>query len=435
MIIEPSRRTARITQPWQRYFLAPVLLLAFISCGSVFSRSAAGENPPKLKGSVSKVERLQSWIRERAIDKLPWSTTNKTEDYDHEVRETYTAMKTWAAQSSDHENQTNIILVDVISIGSSSRMDYLYRQRGAWASPTFVRNMFMATEMNTDRSIIGDSSCQALELSCAEPGVDSNVQIRSRWLQTKNSSKETAIVAESNETHVNATTASTEFCVQRRLGLAMGVSIRSYRKIIHSFKLRSEILGDGINILPSFLLVTFDQMAYNTTELTKCEVKESSQIYAPSLSLKQLEGKSQDNVFPYPTNRTGLIFNRAAIERWILQVSCSPIDTQSYASESFESNFCCWMKDANQSKNEFDSALIRSLAFSNITGVMEQNQAMSLSDLFYKYSYSMHLLCSSQHGVVPSGEEMIGYLIHRFKISDSPISENECMSKVQDISS
>ena len=167
-------------------------------------------------------------------------------------------------------------------------------------------------------------------------------------------------------------------------------------------------------------------------------MKESSQIYAPSISLKHLDGKSQDDVFPFPTNRTGLIFNRAAIERWMLQVSCSSTDTQSYASESFESNFCSWMRDANQSKNIFDSTLVRALALSKedpITGVMEQTQAMSIGDLFYKYSYSMHLLCSSQHDVAPSGEEMIGYLIHRFKISDSPIGENECMSKVQDISS
>ncbi len=417
----------------RQYFLVPVLLLAFISCGSLFLRSASDENPPQLKGSVSKVERLQSWIRERAIDKLPWSASNKAEDYDDEVRATYAAMNTWAAQSSDHENHTNILLVDVISIGSSSRMDYLHRQRDTWASPVFVRNMFMATEMNTDRSIIsGDASCQALEQTCAKPRVDSNVETTSRWLQPSNTTKETAT------SRNNATSDSAEFCVQRRLGLAIGVSIRSYRKIMHSFKLQSETLGDGFNILPSFLLVAFDQMAYNTTELKRCEVKESSQIYAPSVSLKQLEDKSQDDVFPYPTNRTGLIFNRAAIERWMLQVSCSSTDTQSYASESFESNFCSWMRDANQSKNIFDSALIRALALSKedpITGVMEQTQAMSISDLFYKYSYSMHLLCSSQHDVVPSGEEMIGYLIHRFKVSDSPIGENICMSKVQDISS
>jgi len=420
----------------RNYFVAPVLLLAFISFGSVFIRSSSpqNENPPQLKGSVSKVDRLQSWIRERAIDKLPWSTTNNTEDYYEDVHETVTAMKTWAANG----NHTNV-LVDVISIGSSSRMDYLHKQRDTWASPHFVRNTLMATEMNTDRSILsGDASCQALELSCAKSVetavVDSDVERESRWLETNNVTNETSLVSETKESHINATTISTELCTQRRLGLAMGVSVRRYRKISHAFKLQSDALGNDLNILPSFLLVTFDQMSYNTTELRRCEEAESSQIYAPSLSLKELEGKSQDSSFPYPTNRNGLIFNRLAIQRWMLQVSCSSKDTQSYDSESFESNFCNWMRDANQSKNEFDSVLIRALELSKedpITGVIEQNQAMSVSDLFYKYSYSMHLLCSNQNVVVPSGEEMIGYLIHRFKISDSPIGENECMSKLQ----
>eukprot|EP00985_Skeletonema_marinoi_P005617 scaffold2437_cov135-Skeletonema_marinoi.AAC.1 len=172
----------------RNYFVAPVLLLAFISFGSVFIRSSSpqNENPPQLKGSVSKVDRLQSWIRERAIDKLPWSTTNNTEDYYEDVHETVTAMKTWAANG----NHTNV-LVDVISIGSSIRMDYLHKQRDTWASPHFIRNMLMATEMNTDRSILsGDASCQALEQSCAKSVetavVDSDVERESRWLETNN---------------------------------------------------------------------------------------------------------------------------------------------------------------------------------------------------------------------------------------------------------
>lgn len=540
----------------RQFFLGPVLWLTIISSGSVLFRSSPNENPPQLKGSVSEVHRLQSWIRDRAIDKLPWSASNNTEDYYEDVHQTVAAMKTWAAsQSSDHDSDANV-LVDVISIGSESRMDYLHKQRDTWASPPFVRNMLMATEMNTDRSIMsGDASCQALELSCAKQSdVDSDVELESRRLQSNNAANETSAEAETEETNINATAVSTEelqsdnaandtseeteieeslinatassteiedlqstntadktsaesdtdesqitaelqsknlaneasavpetedshinatatstvevqsnstanmtpavpeteeslidatststeeVCVQRRLGLAMGVSVRRYRKISHAFQLQSEKLGNDFSILPSFLVVVFDQMAYNIADLKTCDEQESAQIYAPSTSLKQMEGNNQDTSFPYPTNRSGLIFNRAAIERWILQVSCSSNDIQSYDSESFGSKFCSWMSDANQSPNAFDSALLRALELSKedpITGVVEQNQVMSISDLFYKYSYSMHLLCSS-HGVVPSGEEMIGYLIHRFNISDSPIGENQCMSKLQGASS
>jgi hypothetical protein len=429
-----------MTEFSRQYFLAPVLLLAIISFESVLLKSGENENPPQLKGSVSKVDRLQSWLRERAIDRLPWSTTNNTADYYEEVRETITAMKTWASQSSDSYNHTNI-LVDVISIGSSSRIEYLHKQRDSWAAPSFVRGIFMATEMNTDRSILtgDDSSCQALELSCAKSdktvGVNSDVKIRSRWLQSNNIR---------NEKSLNATTSAVELCIQRRLGLAMGVSIQRYRKINRAFDIQRDALGTEFSILPSFLIVTFDQMSYNTTELKRCKEKERSQIYAPSISVKQLKSKSHDNSFPYPTNRTGLVFNREAIHRWMHQVPCSSTDTQSYDSESFASNFCYWMRNAfsqsSNQQNEFDSVLIRALKLSKENSIIDAkhpNQAMSVSDLFYKYSYSMHLLCSNQNeNIIPSGEEMIGYLIHRFNISDSPVDQNdECMSKFQAISS
>jgi hypothetical protein len=439
-----------MTEFGRQYFLAPVLLLAIISFGSVFTiRSGENENP-QLKGSVSKVDRLHSWLRERAIDRLPLSTTNNTADYYEEVHETVNAMKRWASQSSDTHNHTNI-LVDVISIGSSSRMDYLHNQRDTWASPPFVRDILMATEMNTDRYILPeDASCRELDLSCAKSdetvGVDSDVKLRSRWLQTNNITNEISIVSDMKESHINATTTSIELCTQRRLGLAMGVSVRRYRKISHAFDLQRDTLGnESSSILPSFLIVTFDQMSYNTTDLKRCEEeKEISQIYAPSISLKQSKSKNYYTSFPYPTNRTGLIFNHAAIKRWMQQVPCSSADTQSYDSESFASNFCNWMKDAfsqpsNHPQNEFDSVLVRALKLSkedSITDAKHQNQAKSVSDLFYNYALNMHLLCSNQHeNVVPSGEEMIGYLIHRFNISDSPIDQSECMSELQVISS
>ena len=110
----------------RQYFLAPVLLLALISFGSVLIFSSPqNEIPYRLKGSVSKVDRLHSWLRERAFDRLPWSTTKNTDENYEEVYETITAIKTWASQSSDPNNHTNI-LVDVVSIGSSSRIDYLH---------------------------------------------------------------------------------------------------------------------------------------------------------------------------------------------------------------------------------------------------------------------------------------------------------------------
>ena len=270
----------------------------------------------------------------------------------------------------------------------------------------------MATEMNTDRYILsGEASCSALScaISVETAGVDSDVKLRSRWLETTNITNETSMVLETKESYTNATTSFIELCMQRRLGLAMGGAVRRYRKISHAFNLQHDTSsGAELIIFPSFLIVTFDQTSYNTTELKRCEEKERSHIYDPCISLKQLKSKSHCSYFPYPTNRTGLIFNRAAIQRWMLQVSCSPLDVQPYDSESFESNFCIWMRDAfsqpsNQSKNEFDSVLIRALKLSkedsiralklskedSITDVKHQDQAMSVSDIFI----SIHILC------------------------------------------
>src|SRR5210317_1912905 len=147
----------------RQYFLAPVLLLTFISFGGVFIRSSTTQNnesSPRLKGTVSKVDRLSSWLKER----IPWSTSGNTNTYEaYEVNETLNALKTWVGHSSNH-NHTQ--LIDVVSTGSSSRKEYLRKQRETWASPQFVRNMIMATEINTETG--EDDSCQMLELACSK---------------------------------------------------------------------------------------------------------------------------------------------------------------------------------------------------------------------------------------------------------------------------
>ena len=416
----------------RHYFLGPVLLLGFLSFGSIFFRSSSPQhsNPPLLKGSVTKVDRLQSWMREHAIDALPWSTTNNTEDYYEEVNATLNAMRMWAGQNNNTKARN--VIVDVISIGSFSRIDYLQNQRDTWASPAFVRNMFMATEMNTDRSIIfGNASCQALEQTCNSLG--SEVELRSRLLEANHMTNETMV---SDIVKLDADTKNSdgeEMCLQRRLGLAMGTSIRRYRKISNAFKLQLDTLRNDINILPNFLISAYDQVSYNTTALERCE-EENARVYSPSTSLKHLS----DTSFSFPTNQAVIVFNRMAIQRWMLQVSCSSI-VPSNNTETFESNFCSWMKNiihqpSNQSLNTFDAALSRALEIFNensVRGFNDQYEAISVSDLLYKYSYSMHLLCDKQDGVVPSGNEMTGYLIHRFNISARSIHQSECLNDGQ----
>lgn len=94
---------------------------------------------------------------------------------------------------------------------------------------------------------------------------------------------------------------------------------------------------------------------------------------------------------------------------------------------TFESNICSLVRaSSNESHNEFDSLLVQSLELSKQDSDKDN---FSVNDIFFMYSQTVHLLCKSQHNkVVPSGEEMLGYLIHRFQVTDSPIDQSECMN-------
>lgn len=92
-------------------------------------------------------------------------------------------------------------------------------------------------------------------------------------------------------------------------------------------------------------------------------------------------------------------------------------------------------KNASQQKDTlFDSAIRKTLEISLSTQSAQLHnngheflyssrlQAISVSDVFSIYSSTMHLLCKSDIKRIPNGEEMLGYLIHRFRISGDGIS-------------
>ena len=115
------------------------------------------------------------------------------------------------------------------------------------------------------------------------------------------------------------------------------------------------------------------------------------------------------------------------MQRWMQQIPCVYNDIANDAG-TFESNICSLVRaSSNESHNKIDSLLVQALELSK-QGYSDKDN-FSVSDIFLMYSQTVHLLCKSQHNkVVPSGEEMLGYLIHRFQVSDSPIDQNECMN-------
>ena len=221
---------------------------------------------PKLKGSKEKADRLPSWLREKAISKLTFANKNNITNIDHQD------INMWSSKQKRRGNSTNAI-IDVIIVGSISRADYMNAQQWTTRKQS-VRNVFKATEKNTYRSL-GSGSCQALVSSCASSN-------RRQHLLYNNSSLTT-----------NTTTTSkvndAEICLQRRFGLAMGASVRRYRKIKHALTLVSSIRQPTNGALPDYLIITFDNAYYNTNMLKECmttnaRIGDSPLVYAPLVS-------------------------------------------------------------------------------------------------------------------------------------------------------
>jgi len=417
---------------------------------------------PKLKGSKEKADRLPSWLREKAISKLTFTNKNNITNIDHQD------INMWSSKQMRRSNSTNAI-IDVILVGSISRSDYMNAQQWTTRKQS-VRNVFKATEKNTYRSL-GSGSCQALVSSCA-PSIKTqhiNNNQHHRSVQYSNFSltiNTTAPISKVNDA---------EICLQRRFGLAMGASIRRYRKIKHALTLVSSGIRQPTNgALPDYLIITFDNAYFNTKMLKECmtcndnaRIGDSPLVYAPLVSYTDVNLNTQMihqymkhhnhsltastfDVFPYPTNHSGVVFNNKAFQMWMKEVRCyvsknnnsssfvpSPV-TYDRRSQALEYQLCRIVKQRLSTKNTntFESALIKTLQLSlsiqtqtNQTSTNNEFvyskilEAKSISDLFSIYASHKQLLCKVMSiDRIPNEEEMLGYLIHRFKLSNDRLS-------------
>lgn len=440
--------------PNRRAYLVPTLLLSFAVLMSWYFRFSPNEMTSQLKydflGSVVKADRLPAWLRSNAIDKL-----NTTSSASGEINDALKAVQKWASRSQQNNNDT--LIVDVITIGSMKRMDHMLAQRKTWASKKrFVRNIFMAAEVNTDQAIIpSDGSCKELLSACAGYFRDDDEDL----------------------------------CLQRRTALAVGASVRRYRKIIRSLVLinsgssfvKGSIIDEStfdwkentFNTLPNFLIITLDSAYYDTERLENCMGhggKKSPTIYAPlvswadaNLSVKLEEEEQSNSSFAYPADKGGVVFNKAALEIWIRRIACfsskdgslSPPLPISYdpKTHQVEHNWCTWMDDimakgdtkGSQQIDPFKSVIRKTLEIS-LSAERKQthynqdefvysslHQTVSISDIFSICSSTLHMLCKSSMDIkrIPSVQELLGYLIHTFQLSRDGLHTMTPESKLQ----
>lgn len=227
----------------------------------------------QLEGSVTKAHRLPAWL----IGKLPMS--NATSFRSAQINDALDAAQKWVYRSTQNKK-----IVDVITIGSVDR-----KQKMTWFGG---RNLFMATENNTENLIIPNGgSCQELVNACGGSLNDDK-----------------------------------DACIQRRIGLAVGASVRRYRKIIHSLFVRNSGSSARLDIavdesttdwkrltvetLPNYLILTFDSVYYNMGMLEECmgqSEKDVPTVFAPYISYTDANLNDQQlksSSFAYPDRKS-----------------------------------------------------------------------------------------------------------------------------------
>eukprot|EP00804_Cyclotella_cryptica_P024635 CCRYP_001629-RA/>CCRYP_001629-RA protein AED:0.20 eAED:0.20 QI:0/-1/0/1/-1/1/1/0/475 len=393
----------------------------------------------QLKGTVTKADRLPSWLRDRAIDKLPlYSSNGNGADGGSDAADDVTSWATHVANNNHPGEQHNHLIFDVILIGSTDQIEQRTSPTNTSASNAhgryFVRDVFMATEVTVDKTMV-------LEIGTGARNVSSS----SRSCQdTLRSCAKSSVIDEE------------ELCLQRRIGLSIGAFSRRYRKIIKTVSVTvgkekskltaydynsSDTVSDWVRfagrVLPDFLIISFDTLSYNISLLyEECPSTHDTKypvVMAPATSWYESHGSHFQNstnhtstplTFTHPAVRSGVVFNHAALERFSRPIACYGVNHDPQT-EELEYQFCRWT--VSKATNTFDSLLHQALVLWQREIQGERSKYISISDLFSAYASSMHLICAS-HKVIPTGEEVLGYLIYRFQISEHGVRNGKPMS-------
>ena len=436
-------------------FIIPILLLLILySLAGWYCVGRSAGWQPYLKAFEAKAERSKSWLRDRAIEKLALYSGGGVDD-----EASGAAAKEWASRSAQN-GVGNSTVVDVIAIGTVNTFERTPTQQRTWAwSNQSARNVFIATEVTTDSAIFSspNGSCQELMKSC-----DASRSNRRRGLASSTTAVEKVVSSDAVSPRLDSGQ-----CLDRRFGLAMGASVGRYRKIINALVAFGGDGGaDGIlkqytsQTLPDYLIITYEFAYYNIQRLVGCMGHggaDAPVVHAPFVSWTDVNlsdgtrKKTQSQTpsktttsFAYPTRKTGVVFNKAAIEIWIRSITCfEPVDFPTpihYDAETHahERDLCGMMTttmtngnaNATRRNDAFESAIreiVEISLFAQEGGrttrrsefhLSSRRQAVSIGDLLSLYASTLHALCKGGGGAdtgrIPSVGKMFGYLIHRF---------------------
>mmetsp|Transcript_44144 Transcript_44144/g.79182 ORF Transcript_44144/g.79182 Transcript_44144/m.79182 type:complete len:400 (-) Transcript_44144:171-1370(-) len=243
---------------------------------------------------------------------------------------------------SDHQG----VVVDVLSIGSETRPEYLTAQINTWASHVNVRHFWGVTERQ-DYDVNCDSmskeALQSFVQTCKGPmGWDENVErFRAQHLGEASGFK----------TH-NAGW----FCAQRRPGHALGWLQAMYQ---------------NETMIPDILLIVDDDTSMDIEKM-KHQMLQGKRMDGPFVGSSCYIGYYKIG-FHFAFGGFGTFFNRASIQRMTQPIFC----------------------DERQGESEFTKSACANLQKNQIGELDVFQQGDSVFELFYKYSAIQHFCLHS----------------------------------------
>ena len=306
---------------------------------------------------------LRTTIQGRRRSLLGLKRDHKSVVAKHDLRKKEYKEPTIIHLGPDSEYSHDVV-VDVVSIGSESRIDQLTAQVDTWASHHNVRNYWGFTErhdFDADCSSMSEEALQSYVQTCKSPlGWDERIE----EFRMSHFFDPLAI-------DLDPRAASEWFCAQRRLGRAFGWLATKY----HEHK------NYQIDI-PDVLVLVDDDTSVDIEKLKG--YKALTQYDQPFIGSGYLYREGIDGAaFPYPMGGYGTFFNKAALQNMAQPIFCT--------------------KKRGQMQSEYTKMVCDNIRKNRVGKRSVFKDGDSVFDMFYKLSALKNFCMHS--------DWMVGYMV------------------------